>query len=64
MPIYEYECQKCDHKFEVFLIKSDDKAECPQCGAQEPIIEKQIPKLTSAILKGTGWYRDGYKGRK
>lgn len=32
MPIYEYKCQKCEHQFEV-LLKTTEKAKCPQCGA-------------------------------
>ncbi|MGW8325924.1 MAG: FmdB family zinc ribbon protein, partial [Desulfobacterales bacterium] len=33
MPIYEYQCEKCCHCFEVLVFRSDDEtADCPQCG--------------------------------
>ena len=30
MPIYEYICEKCHHKFEV-LIRGKEKPACPKC---------------------------------
>ncbi len=58
MPIYEYECQSCNHKVD-FIQKMDaaPKRKCPECG------KLKLKKLVSAggfVLKGTGWYRDGY----
>lgn len=37
MPIYEYECQVCGKKFEMFRSISDDdnKIVCPRCGCKE-----------------------------
>lgn len=34
MPIYEYTCQDCDHRFEKFVRSMSSKVEavCPQCG--------------------------------
>ncbi len=36
MPIYEYECQKCGEKFEVFrsIADTEDKVKCPKCGSK------------------------------
>jgi putative FmdB family regulatory protein len=32
MPIYEYQCEKCCHCFEVLVMGSDDgKTSCPKC---------------------------------
>ncbi|MFQ5843040.1 MAG: zinc ribbon domain-containing protein [Thermodesulfobacteriota bacterium] len=31
MPIYEYQCQKCDHCFEKLVLKGNESIECPQC---------------------------------
>ena len=33
MPIYEYECPKCDNKFEMLrpMSRADEKAACPEC---------------------------------
>jgi len=32
MPIYEYRCQKCGHKFEELVLKKK-KIKCPKCGS-------------------------------
>ncbi|MGB2804368.1 MAG: zinc ribbon domain-containing protein [Candidatus Zixiibacteriota bacterium] len=38
MPIYEYKCGKCDHKFEALQKVGEDGKElkCPKCGADYP----------------------------
>jgi len=59
MPIYEYKCKACTHKFDK-LQKLNDPAltECPDCGKSE------LVKLVSAAgfrLKGTGWYETDFK---
>jgi putative FmdB family regulatory protein len=41
MPIYEYVCKKCKHKFEIFHRGGErEKIECPQCKGKE--IEKLL----------------------
>lgn len=59
MPIYEYQCDKCGHKFEEMQRMSDDKLTvCPECG------EAALRKLISAAafrLKGDGWYETDFK---
>ena len=65
MPLYEYECDACGHRFEIIQKMSDPPAEkCPVCG-------KPVHKLQSAPsfhFKGTGWYvtdyarKDGARG--
>lgn len=59
MPIYEYQCDKCGHKFEEMQRMSDDKLTvCPECG------EAALRKLISAAafrLKGEGWYETDFK---
>lgn len=32
MPLYEYECQKCDHSFEA-LVFNGETAQCPECSS-------------------------------
>ncbi|MGR3316979.1 MAG: FmdB family zinc ribbon protein [Candidatus Anammoxibacter sp.] len=32
MPMYEYDCNKCNERFE-FLQRSNEKATCPKCGS-------------------------------
>lgn len=45
MPIYEYECQECQHRFEEWAKISDPyPEECPECGAKKL---ERIISLTS-----------------
>ena len=59
MPIYEYQCTKCQHKLEA-LQKMSEKPlrDCPACG------KSGLNKLISAAsfrLKGGGWYETDFK---
>jgi putative FmdB family regulatory protein len=58
MPLYEYECSLCGHRFELIQRFTDPPAEtCVACG-QGPVL-----KLLSAPafhFKGTGWYVTDY----
>ncbi|QDT11537.1 FmdB family zinc ribbon protein [Planctomycetes bacterium K23_9] len=42
MPLYEYECKKCDSTVEVLVRSRDEQAECPDCGG------KKLTRLMSA----------------
>ncbi len=57
MPLYEYQCDQCEHRFEVIQKFSDPPVEvCPQCGGQ-------VRKLLSSPaiqFKGSGWYITDY----
>ena len=36
MPLYEYQCKKCEKKFETLVsFSNSDAVECPDCGSQE-----------------------------
>jgi len=35
MPIYDYECSRCKHRFEQ-LVKPGEAPDCPACGAADP----------------------------
>ena len=57
MPLYEYECDACGHRFELIQKFSDELAStCPKCsGAVRKLVS------SSAIqFKGTGWYVTDY----
>ena len=57
MPIYEYNCEKCNKHFEIVRKINDlSSVKCPYCGE----IAKRIMSQTSFTLKGSGWYKDGY----
>ena len=59
MPIYEYQCEACDHKMEKLQKISDDPLkDCPNCN------QPKLNKLISAAgfrLKGSGWYETDFK---
>lgn len=58
MPIYEYACPDCGHKFDEIQKFSDDPITvCPKCGKNSV---KKLISQTSFILKGGGWYKDHY----
>ena len=48
MPIYEFECRKCGHKFEKLVGVNYGKVECPSCGGT------RVRKLFSAFGMGGG----------
>ena len=58
MPIYEYGCRNCGHRFEEHQKFSDPPlVACPECG------KESLEKLISAaafMLKGGGWSKDSY----
>jgi putative FmdB family regulatory protein len=57
MPLYEYACDACGHRFEVIQKFSDAPLDlCPKCGGA-------VHKLQSAPafqFKGSGWYITDY----
>ena len=59
MPIYEYACGSCEHRFETIQKASEGLLrDCPECG------EAALKKLLSAPvfrLKGSGWYETDFK---
>lgn len=42
MPLFEFECTKCNQTVELLLRRPDDTAECPGCGS------KKLNRLISA----------------
>ena len=57
MPLYEYQCESCAHRFERIQKFSDPPIEtCPQCGGA-------VRKLLSSPaiqFKGSGFYINDY----
>jgi putative FmdB family regulatory protein len=57
MPIYEYECKKCHHRFERIQKFSDPHVrKCPDCGG--PV--EQVISAPAVQFKGSGWYVTDY----
>jgi putative FmdB family regulatory protein len=60
VPIYEYLCQKCGHKFEKIQKFSDRLIKkCPECGG--PV--EQTITAPAVQFKGTGWYVTDYANK-
>ena len=58
MPIYEYQCEKCEKVEEILMRFSDPEPEdCTFCGG--PV--RKLLSQTSFALKGSGWYVTDYK---
>jgi len=57
MPLYEYQCKKCGHRFEK-IVKFSDKPlkKCPECGG---VVEQTI-SAPAVQFKGSGWYVTDY----
>lgn len=57
MPLYEYQCEACGHRFEVIQKFSDAPlTQCPTCSGP-------VAKLLSSPaiqFKGSGWYITDY----
>jgi putative FmdB family regulatory protein len=53
MPIYEYECRHCGHRFELKQGFHDKpQAECPECKKKA----KRVFRPSPIIFKGSGFY--------
>jgi len=52
MPIYEYQCRKCEKVFEVIqkMNEGGDKLKCPACGEPKP---EKIMSCCSGFVKGS-----------
>jgi putative FmdB family regulatory protein len=57
MPLYEYECKKCHHRFERIQKYSDPHVKkCPDCGGKV----EQVVSAPAVQFKGSGWYVTDY----
>ena len=57
MPLYEYECKKCHHRFErIQTFAARHTKKCPECGG--PI--EQMISAPAVQFKGSGWYVTDY----
>lgn len=57
MPLYEYQCKKCHHRFERIQKFSDPHIKkCPDCGG--PV--EQVLSAPAVQFKGSGWYVTDY----
>ena len=60
MPTYDYECDKCGHKFELFQsITAPVEKKCPQC--HKPSLRRLFGAGAAVVFKGSGFYQTDYR---
>jgi len=58
MPTYEYECEKCGHRFERFQSMSDTPLTvCPECRGK---VNRLVSGGGGVIFKGSGFHATDY----
>ena len=57
MPLYEYQCESCEHRFEKIQKYTDPAPDaCPKCGGTV----RKLASSPAIQFKGTGWYITDY----
>jgi putative FmdB family regulatory protein len=60
MPTYDYVCDACDHKFELFQsITAEPEKKCPECGKRK--LRRLIGPGAGFVFKGSGFYQTDYR---
>jgi len=52
VPTYEYQCNECSHRFDIWQSVGEAPPPCPECGAEV----KKIFHPARVIFKGSGFY--------
>jgi putative FmdB family regulatory protein len=60
MPTYDYECDNCGHKDEVFQAMSDEPLKkCPKCKKNK--YRRLFGAGAALVFKGSGFYQTDYR---
>lgn len=60
MPTYDYECDGCGHRFELFqAISEEPKKKCPQC--KKSRLRRLFGTGAALMFKGSGFYQTDYR---
>lgn len=60
MPTYDYQCDSCGHKFELFQsIKDDPIRKCPECKKLK--LRRLFGTGAALVFKGSGFYQTDYR---
>ncbi|TWT40959.1 Zinc ribbon domain protein [Phycisphaerae bacterium RAS1] len=60
MPTYEYECDRCQHRFEEFQpITAAPLTKCPAC--KKKALRRLLGAGAGVIFKGSGFYQTDYR---
>jgi len=63
MPTYQYECDACDHTFDILQSMLDKRLKkCPKCGRNK--LHRLIGAGSGIIFKGSGFYETDYKKKE
>jgi putative FmdB family regulatory protein len=46
MPLFEYSCRACGHKFETLVLSQSRTVSCPKCSSEE--VQKQFSTFGTA----------------
>jgi putative FmdB family regulatory protein len=60
MPTYDYQCDSCGHKFELFQSMKDDPVrKCPACKKLK--LRRLFGTGAALVFKGSGFYQTDYR---
>ena len=60
MPTYDYECDACGHRFELYQsISADPQRKCPACKKLK--LRRLIGTGAAVVFKGSGFYQTDYR---
>ena len=60
MPTYDYECDACGHKYELFQNMSDEPlTKCPKCKKKK--LRRLFGAGAAVMFKGSGFYQTDYR---
>ncbi len=60
MPTYDYECDACGHRLEMFQRMSEEALKkCPACGQDQ--FRRLFGTGAAIVFKGTGFYQTDYR---
>lgn len=57
MPIYEFACPKCGHRFEALMAAGTERAECPECGSADAGRRLSAPAPSRRLTMSPGTAR-------
>ena len=60
MPTYDYQCDACEHAFELYQgINDAKKRKCPECGKLK--LRRLMGSGAAVVFKGSGFYQTDYR---
>jgi len=60
VPIYEYLCTRCDHRFERLQPVGSPPEPCPRCGGPT----RRLLGTVGLVFRGSGFYTTDYRRSK